>query len=119
MQRIWRSKQRIGDNAEARAAAHLKKSGLHLVETKFRCKCGEIDLIMKDGEQLVFVEVRFRDNDTFGTAAESVNYRKQRKLILSAQYYLKLRKVYTACRFDVVGISGSGKVDWVRNAFGV
>lgn len=118
MQRIWNSKQRIGDAAEARAAAHLKKAGLHLVETKFRCKCGEIDLIMQDGAQLVFVEVRFRDRDTFGTAAESVDYRKQRKLILSAEYYLRRRGPNTPCRFDVVGISGSGEVNWVRNAFG-
>jgi putative endonuclease len=116
---MWSRRQRIGNAAEARAATHLTESGLKLVATKFRCKCGEIDLIMRDGEQLVFVEVRYRKSNIFGSAAESVTSRKQQKLVLTAQYYLQSRKVDRPCRFDVVGISGNGEVNWVRNAFGV
>lgn len=116
---MWSRKQQIGNAAELRAATHLAESGLKLVETKFRCKCGEIDLIMQDGEQLVFVEVRYRKHNTFGAATESVTCRKQQKLVLTAQYYLQSHKVDQPCRFDVVGISGNGEVDWVRNAFGL
>ncbi len=116
---MWSRKQQKGNDAEALAADFLTRSGLVLVDTKFRCKGGEIDLIMKDGEQLVFVEVRYRKGTRFGTAVESVDRRKQRKLTLAAQYYLQSNEADLPCRFDVVGISGNGAVEWVRDAFGL
>lgn len=115
---MWSPKQRLGNSAEARAAAHLTKAGLKHLSSNYRCKCGEIDLIMRDGEQLVFVEVRYRKSDRYGSAAATVDARKQRRLILTAQHYLQRYRDTGPCRFDVVGICGNGSIDWRRDAFG-
>ena len=77
-----------GAQAEQAAAAYLVKRGLQLVEKNYRCRFGEIDLIMRAGVTLVFVEVRSRSSRAFGGAAASIDARKQRKLIAAAQHYL-------------------------------
>lgn len=111
-------KQLTGLQAEARAESYLAKSGLRLVERNFLCKLGEIDLIMRDGATLVFVEVRFRKNARFGSALETVNINKQRKIVSAAQFYLRTHRTVTnpAVRFDVVGITGDD-IQWVPSAF--
>lgn len=111
-----------GDYYESVALAHLEKAGLQLVEQNFRCKTGEIDIICRDGEELVFVEVRYRSNPDYASALESVSHAKQRKLIRAAQIYLqKINGVHTQpCRFDVVAIEPGPQADgvqWLRNAF--
>jgi len=79
---------------------------------------GELDLIMRDGQTLVFVEVRYRRSSRFGGAVASVDARKQRKLIATALGYLQQHPHDGPCRFDVVGISGSANgVEWLKNAF--
>lgn len=111
--------QQLGDAAEAHAVAHLQRAGLHLVERNYRCRGGEIDLVMRDGDQLVFVEVRYRSRAGFGGAAASVDGRKQQRLITAASHYLQQRRVNCACRFDVVAIDGQAhRIDWLRDAFG-
>ena len=105
-----------GRDAEDRACAHLRKHGLRLVERNFRCRGGEIDLIMRDGPTLVFVEVRFRRSDRFGGSAETVDVHKQARLIGAAQLYLQRKRITAPCRFDVVAITGSD-LQWVRDAF--
>lgn len=112
------SKQLTGQNAEARAEDYLSKQGLRPIERNFSCKQGEIDLIMRDGATLVFVEVRFRKNALFGSALETVNYRKQRKIIAAGQFYLLTHSAVanSAIRFDVIGITGED-IQWVRSAF--
>lgn len=115
--------QQIGNRAEEEAQSYLAKRGLILRERNYRCKMGEIDLIMSDGEALVFVEVRSRSNPTYGSALESVNYRKQQRLIQAAKHYLQKKRIgeRLACRFDVVSIepgAGNNKIiQWVPNAF--
>jgi len=111
-------KQLTGLQAEARAENYLTKNGLRLVERNFLCKLGEIDLIMLDGTTLVFVEVRFRKNARFGSALETVNLSKQRKIINAAQFYLRTHSTVanSAARFDVVGITGDD-IQWVSSAF--
>ena len=109
-----------GAQAEQAACDHLCAKGLKLQLRNYRCRSGEIDLIMRDGETLVFVEVRYRSNNRFGGAAASVDATKQRKLIRAAQTFLAEQRLnHTPCRFDVVTVSphdGSMRVDWIPNA---
>jgi putative endonuclease len=95
----------------------LQRQGLRLVERNYRCKGGEIDLIMHTpAGELVFVEVRQRASRAFGGAAASVTGTKQRRLVLAAQHYLARLARVPACRFDVVAIDG-GRLEWIENAF--
>lgn len=115
-----------GQKSERQAEQFLKSQGLTLVERNYRCKLGEIDLIMRHDEVLVFVEVRYRKQQEYGSASETVDARKQRKLIRTAQHYLQVQfgGNEPACRFDVVGIrgnqtpqSGQNPIEWLANAF--
>lgn len=115
-----------GEDAEYRAGRWLEDRGLELVTRNFRCKLGEIDLLMRDGPTLVFVEVRYRKRHHFGGSLESVDRRKQQKLLRTAEYFLALNRHYRdfPCRFDVMAASPTpGKANelswqWVKNAFG-
>jgi putative endonuclease len=107
-------KQLRGNAGEDAALAHLCGHGLVLVERNFRCKGGEIDLIMRDGAALVFVEVRQRASRDFGGAAASVTPAKQRRMIHAAQFYLLRLPAMPPCRFDVVAIDGN-QLSWLRN----
>lgn len=106
-----------GAVAEQVAADYLSKQGLALVERNFRCRLGEIDLIMRDGHTLVFVEVRQRTSQQFGGAAASIDSRKQQKLIATAQLYLAHLGKIPPCRFDALLLQGDD-VRWIRDAFG-
>lgn len=113
---------RSGRKAEKRACAYLRRHGLSLIDQNYRTPRGEIDLVMEDGDTLVFVEVRYRRSEAYGLAGETVDRSKQQKLRLSAEQYLQ--ECYGSrsrpCRFDVVAIAGdsrSGKIVWYRNAF--
>lgn len=104
--------------AEQIAATFLQQQGMTLLEKNFGCKYGEIDLIMRDANSLVFVEVRLRRNADFGGAAMSINLSKQRKLARSAEYYLQIHG-NCACRFDVILMRSVdiNTVEWIQNAF--
>ena len=111
-----------GTMLEDVAIEFLQKNGLLILHRNFRCKTGEIDLIAKDYNYLVFVEVRYRANGLHGSAAESVNIAKQQKIIRSAQFYIQTRNwaQKVNCRFDVVAMSGaheSPNIDWIKDAF--
>lgn len=105
--------------AEQTAVQYLQKLGLKLVVTNYRCRFGEIDLILQDGSTLVFVEVRQRHNANFGGAAASIDQHKQGKLIRAAQHYLSGLSRTPPCRFDAVLMSdAAGKdIEWLKNAF--
>lgn len=109
------ARQVIGQAGEDAALACLQQRGLTLVERNFRCKGGEIDLIMQDGDALVFVEVRKRADRLHGGAAASITPAKQKRLIVAAQHYLQRYRMPPACRFDVVAIDGD-KTEWLKNA---
>ena len=104
-----------GQAGEDAALAHLVEQGLTLVTRNFRCKVGEIDLIMAHAGALVFVEVRQRASAQFGGAAASVGAAKQRRLINAAHYYLLRYRSLPACRFDVVAIE-NGELRWIKDA---
>lgn len=111
--------QRAGGAAEQLALDYLSSQGLRLVERNFRVPAGEIDLIMREAEELVFVEVRARASAGFGGAAASVTPVKQRRIHRAAQFYLRLRlgdARWPALRFDVVAFE-SGSLRWLRAAF--
>lgn len=109
------AKQIIGQAGEDDALAHLQRQGLTLVERNFRCKGGEIDLIMQDGKALVFVEVRKRADKNHGGAAASVTASKQKRLIIAAQIYLQRYKMPPPCRFDVIAFDDN-EMTWLKNA---
>lgn len=111
-------KQVQGKAGEDAALSHLERHGLTLVTRNFRCKGGEIDLIMQEHVTLVFVEVRKRADTRHGGAAASITAAKQRRLMIAAQIYLQRYKMPPACRFDVVAIDG-GSINWIKNAIGM
>jgi putative endonuclease len=110
-------KSLLGQTAEARAEAFLKTQDLKLVARNWRCRFGEIDLIMQDGATLIFIEVRLRSRSDFGGAAASVTPTKQKKLLAAARQYLSTLKTLPPCRFDVVALSSNTPPEWIKNAF--
>ncbi|MBB1089665.1 YraN family protein [Rhodopseudomonas palustris] len=104
---------------EQHACLFLEQRGLELIMRNYRCRAGELDLIMRDGDTLVFIEVRYRANHSFGGATASVTLRKQQRLIAAAQRYLQQYPSDDPCRFDVIAINGNGQCTWLRSAFHV
>jgi putative endonuclease len=107
----------IGSVWEDQALRYLQAQGLRLLERNYRCRRGEIDLVMRDDGCLVFVEVRYRKSSAYGTAAETVTRTKQRRITAAAQRYLQQHPSRLDCRFDILGIDAAGGVQWLRNAF--
>lgn len=115
-------KQKLGQEAEKKARAFLEAKGLYFLDANYRCRFGEIDIVMQDKDDIVFVEVRSRSRRDYGTAAQSINKTKMKKLILTATHYLQRKKwLYRVhSRFDVVAIHYQVKdasLEWIRNAF--
>ncbi|MFZ6773838.1 YraN family protein [Undibacterium sp. SXout7W] len=108
------ARRKAGDEGEARALAHLQQAGLRLLRSNFLCQGGEIDLIMQDGDSIVFVEVRRRTSMRFGGAIASVTPAKQRKMVHAAQVFLMTLNTQPACRFDLVAIE-SDTLHWLQN----
>jgi len=136
----WLRRERRGSSgsaAESMALRFLEAKGMRLIERNYRCRVGEIDLIMQDGDSLVFVEVRLRSNasftpnpgfaandappfeQTFVSAAESVSHRKQARIVAAANQYLAGKRE-VPCRFDCILLDklDPDGIEWVRNAFG-
>lgn len=119
---VGKSRIEQGQEAEQQACEFLQRQGLRSITRNYRCRIGEIDLIMQSHDCLVFVEVRFRRYSEFGGAAASVDRRKQRRLLATAQLYLQQHKASNRpCRFDVVAVlpgpDGTLTFDWIKNAF--
>lgn len=110
----------LGKKGEILACEFLREAGLILVEKNFRLRFGEVDLIMQEGETLVFVEVKYRSSQAFGGSLAAVTRKKQQKIKLVAKVYIQRFAEPPTVRFDVVGISpqGSGfRFEWVKGAF--
>lgn len=111
-----------GTEAEQNAQKWLQKQGLKLISANYSCRFGEIDLIMLDHQQLVFIEVRLRSNKSYGGAASSVDLKKQQKIITTANHFLMCNKKLAqhCCRFDVIAlesISAQSTPVWYKDAF--
>ncbi|HEU4732275.1 MAG TPA: YraN family protein [Kofleriaceae bacterium] len=108
-----------GASAERGAAQLLAGAGYQIVERNYRCKAGEIDIIARDGDVLVFVEVRSRSDAEHGSAVETIRHTKQRRVARVAAYYLAtVEPSYDECRFDVVAIT-AGEPVLIKDAFRV
>ena len=113
-----------GKTAEQLAKKHLQKAGLRIVAENYLCRRGEIDLIAKHNEWLVFIEVRYRSHAHFGSAADSIDARKQQRITTTAQNYLLEHKLGETlpCRFDTICLTpqqnGEVSIDWIQSAFG-
>jgi putative endonuclease len=123
--------KKLGTQIEDLVCNYLQQQKLKLITRNYRCRLGEIDLIMHDQSTLVFIEVRYRQHRNFGSSLESVNLIKQNKIIKTAEYYLLSQRLSEkiACRFDVVGVTPATQkldniskldlahVEWIKNAF--
>ncbi len=108
--------------AEQYALRHLQKNGLHLLAQNYRCKSGEIDLIMMENETIVFIEVKYRRNNYFIDPVETIDKNKCNKIIKSSHQYLQEfdNRQQSLCRFDAVlvsGIQNNPSLEWIKNAF--
>ena len=114
--------QSSGRSAETLALRHLCNSGLRLLARNWSCRSGELDLVMLDGDTVVFVEVRYRRHAAWGGAVESVDARKQQKLVRAAEHFLQKESRWARhpCRFDVIAIGSTAQrapLTWIRNPF--
>lgn len=120
----WKTltKRLQGANFEQKAREFLERNGLKFVAANQQFKCGELDLIMRQGDTFVFVEVRQRKSNRFGSAVESIDYRKQQKWLDAANMWLFTKhkqSLDTAnCRFDVVAFEGNNPPLWIPNFLG-
>ena len=116
------NKRSQGSIYEQKARAYLEMQGLKFIAANQTFKCGELDLVMADGDTVVFVEVRQRKSNRFGSAVESINYRKQQKWLNAANMWLFTKRnqsLDTAkCRFDVVAFEGDNPPLWLPNFLG-
>ena len=112
-----KTRQSDGARAEAMAAEFLVARGLVVIERNWRRRCGELDLIARDGETLVFVEVRLRTRADFGGAAASITAAKRARLAAAAGHYLAGLDRTPACRFDAVLLDALDpkRIEWLRN----
>lgn len=112
-----RNNRETGSRYEKTAGDYLRQNGYEILEYNYRCKAGEIDIIAKDGEYLVFCEVKYRTDDRKGHPAEAVDLSKQRIISKCALYYMTTNGIEDVpCRFDVVSIEGE-KIILYQNAF--
>ncbi len=112
--------QETGQRAEQSAFDYLIKQGLKVVTRNYSCPTGEVDLIMRDGMYLVFVEVRYRTSNSFGGGIVSVTHAKRQKIIKTSMHYMLKHKIYDKfpMRFDVISIDRTMKITWIKDAFG-
>ena len=108
--------QVVGQQAEKDARRYLTQQGLIFISKNYRAPFGEIDLIMREDDALVFVEVRYRRDQRYGGSLESITRAKQQKLIKTAQHYLCYHPTHLAPRFDVIAFTAD-KIEWIKNAF--
>ncbi|MFT4060532.1 MAG: YraN family protein [Legionella sp.] len=116
---LTREKGRL---AEEQALTYLIAQGMQPIAQNYYCKMGEIDLVMRDKEHLVFIEVRARASASFGGGVASITYAKKQKIIKSALHYMSKHKVHNqwAMRFDVISVDGhSASITWIKDAFGM
>lgn len=116
------STRRRGSDIEAAAQAHLARAGLRTLARNAAYRVGEVDLVMRDGPTVVFVEVRYRQHPDFGDGAESITLAKRRRIVRAAQAFLSTHPglADAPCRFDVVhahGPEGAPELHWIRDAF--
>lgn len=112
------NKRKTGSDWEQRAAEFLRRRGVRILEMNFRCRQGEIDLVGRQDDCLIFAEVKYRSSTQMGYASEAVNYHKMRQICRVGDFYRIHKKIPadTPIRYDVIAIQGE-EIQWIRNAF--
>lgn len=110
------NKRGTGTFYEEAVCNYLQNAGVEIIERNYRCSMGEIDIIGRQGDVLIFFEVKYRKNDNFGDALEAVDVKKQKRIIKCANFYLAFKNCDLFIRFDVIGITGEN-IKWIKNAF--
>lgn len=110
------NKRQIGSFYENSACAYLEAQGIKILKRNYRCKLGEIDIIGKEGNCVIFFEVKYRKSDAYGYSVSAVDYKKQNKICKCAAYFCMQNFWVNEIRYDVIGITDT-KIDWVKNAF--
>ena len=112
------NKAEVGRSGEKIVVRYLKKKKYKILETNYRTSFGEADIIAQKGEYLVFVEVKTRSSELYGSPAEAVDYKKQQRYIKMAEYYIACHEKYSTCyvRFDIAEVL-SGEVNYIENAY--
>jgi len=110
------NKRQIGTFYETCACEYLQEHGIRILKRNYRCKAGEIDIIGKDGNCIVFFEVKYRKSDEYGHALLAVDARKQNRICRCAAIYCMQNAWINMFRYDVIGISDTG-IEWIKNAF--
>ncbi len=117
------NKRQLGSVWEKKAVEYLVQNGCTIIDANYRCRLGEIDIIMQDGGTTCFVEVKYRTSGQYGSAIEAVNHNKRQRIRKAAVYYLteRLHTENIACRFDVLGFDtdelGNVNITYIKNAF--
>jgi putative endonuclease len=119
---VTEARQALGKKGEAAARAYLERRGVRILAANYACAAGEIDLVGREREALLFIEVKTRTSEAFGPPQLAVHQRKQRQIVRAAQWYLAERRLpEVACRFDVVAVTflddARPQIHWVRDAF--
>ena len=111
------NKREIGKTAEIKAAKYLESMGVNILERNYQNRFGEIDIIGKEGNILLFIEVKYRKNESFGYPLEAVGFAKREKIRKMARFFLNENHYYHYnIRFDCIGIIGS-QIEWIKGAF--
>lgn len=105
-----------GQQGELTAINYLVSNGLDLIEQNVRYPFGEIDLVMRDSNSWIFVEVKYRHSKQYGGAINAVSYRQQQRLRKAALHYMQIKRIDAICRFDVIAIDND-QIQWLKNAF--
>lgn len=117
---LWHNSREKGQYYELQAQKYLVSHGLTAIERNYNCQFGELDLIMRDGEKLVFVEVKFRKNNARGGANYALSKQKQSRLRRTIYHYLAAKRLPTqSMRIDYVAITGESapQINWIKNVF--
>lgn len=107
--------RKTGNEAEDHAVTYLQSQGMRIITRNFTCRLGEIDIIARDGQQWVFIEVRYRIS--WEAAIDSIGEAKQQKIYRAAAYYISRRAPEAMCRFDVIAIDRHNRIRWLKEAF--
>lgn len=111
------NKRKTGAVYEQKAAEYLEKAGCRILEMNYRCRAGEIDIVARDGQYVVFCEVKYRSGSLAGSPLDAVDYKKQQVIFRCAQFYLAEHRLQDVpCRFDVIGIEGE-EITHIKDAF--
>jgi putative endonuclease len=120
---VTQARRALGQEGEAAARAYLERHGVRMVAANYTCPAGEIDLIGRERDAILFIEVKTRTSAAFGPAHGAVHHRKQQQIVRAAEWFLAERRLRdVACRFDVVAVTLSDdarlpRIDWIRDAF--